>query len=102
MHEFLQDLRDRDCMTVFMVTHDLEEAFKLGDRVLVFDKPKWDPDDPQKYGATITYDFDARDGGIPFQTLMETPMYWRPTDRTRSHHPADRARTEASRITTPT
>ncbi len=71
MHEFLQDLRAETGMTVFMVTHDLEEAFKLGDRVLVFDKPRWDPHDPSRYGATITYDFDARNGGIPFQTLRE-------------------------------
>ena len=71
MHEFLQELRDESQMTVFMVTHDLEEAFKLGDRVLVFDKPVWDLEDPERYGATITYDFDARDGGIPFQTLKE-------------------------------
>ncbi|MEO0668049.1 MAG: ABC transporter ATP-binding protein [Pseudomonadota bacterium] len=71
MHDFLQDLRAETGMTVFMVTHDLEEAFKLGDRVLVFDKPRWDPHDPARYGATITYDFDARDGGIPFQNLKE-------------------------------
>ena len=71
MHDFLQDLRAETGMTVFMVTHDLEEAFKLGDRVLVFDKPHWDPHDPSKYGATITYDLDARDGGIPFQRLQE-------------------------------
>ncbi|MEO1779687.1 MAG: ABC transporter ATP-binding protein [Pseudomonadota bacterium] len=71
MHDFLQDLRAETGMTVFMVTHDLEEAFKLGDRVLVFDKPRWDPHNPTAYGATITYDFDARDGGIPFQNLKE-------------------------------
>ncbi len=71
MHDFLQHLRAETGMTVFMVTHDLEEAFKLGDRVLVFDKPRWDPHDPSRYGATITYDFDARDGGIPFQRLEE-------------------------------
>lgn len=71
MHEFLQDLRTETGMTVFMVTHDLEEGFKLGDRVIVFDKPRWDPDDPSAYGATITYDFDARNGGIPFQTSQE-------------------------------
>ena len=71
MHAFLLDLRTETGMTVFMVTHDLEEAFKLGDRVLVFDKPRWDPHDPSRYGATITYDFDARDGGIPFQRLEE-------------------------------
>lgn len=72
MHDFLQDLRRELGMTVFMVTHDLAEAFKLGDRVLVFDKPRWDPHDPSAYGATITYDFDARNGGIPFQTLEES------------------------------
>ncbi len=71
MHDFLQNLRAETGMTVLMVTHDLEEAFKLGDRVLVFDKPRWDPHDPSRYGATITYDFDARDGGIPFQRLKE-------------------------------
>ncbi|MEM1316002.1 MAG: ATP-binding cassette domain-containing protein [Pseudomonadota bacterium] len=69
MHAFLADLRAETPMTVFMVSHDLEEAFKLGDRVLVFDKPRWDPDDPDAYGATITYDFDAKDGGVPFQRL---------------------------------
>jgi NitT/TauT family transport system ATP-binding protein len=71
MHDFLQELRAENKMTVFMVTHDLEEGFKLGDRVLVFDKPRWDPHDPEAYGATITYDFDARDGGIPYQRLKE-------------------------------
>ncbi|MEO0829967.1 MAG: ATP-binding cassette domain-containing protein [Pseudomonadota bacterium] len=71
MHDFLTELREETGMTVFMVTHDLEEGFKLGDRVLVFDKPRWDPHDPAAFGATITYDFDARNGGIPFQTITE-------------------------------
>ena len=71
MHDFLTELRAETGMTVFMVTHDLSEGFKLGDRVLVFDKPRWDPDDPEAFGATITYDFDARNGGIPFQTIKE-------------------------------
>lgn len=71
MHDFLQDLRAETGMTVFMVTHDLAEAFKLGDRVLAFDKTRWDPQAPDAWGATITYDFDARDGGIPYQTIKE-------------------------------
>ena len=71
MHGFLMDLRAETGMTVFMITHDLREGFKLGDRVLVFDKPRWDPHDPSAYGATVTYDFDARDGGIPYQRLQE-------------------------------
>jgi NitT/TauT family transport system ATP-binding protein len=71
MHDFLMELKAETGMTVFMVSHDLEEAFKLGDRVLVFDKPRWDPDDPGLYGATITYDFDARDQGVPFQHILD-------------------------------
>jgi len=71
MHEFLMELRAETNMTVFMVTHDLDEGFKLGNRVLVFDKPRWDPHDPGRYGATITYDFDAADGGIPYQDILD-------------------------------
>lgn len=78
MHDFLSDLRTETGMTVFMVTHDLAEGFKLGDRVLVFDKPRWDPDDPSIVGATITYDFDARDGGIPYQRIEEDTHVLRP------------------------
>ncbi|MEL6479384.1 MAG: ATP-binding cassette domain-containing protein [Pseudomonadota bacterium] len=73
MHDFLTEMRVETGMTVFMVTHDLEEGFKLGDRVLVFDKPRWDPHEPEAYGATITYDFDARDGGIPYQSMRLSP-----------------------------
>ena len=69
MHDFLLDLKRQTGMTVFMVTHDLKEGFKLGDRVLVFDKPRWDPHDPDAYGATITYDLDARSKGD--RTQME-------------------------------
>ncbi len=79
MHAFLSDLRAESPMTVFMVSHDLEEAFKLGDRVIVFDKTRWDPTDPAAYGATITYDFDARDGGIPFQRIKEETHVLRAT-----------------------
>jgi len=71
MHKFLEELRAETPMTVFMVSHDLEEAFKLGDRVIVFDKIRWDPHDPSAYGATITYDFDARNGGVPYQNITE-------------------------------
>ncbi|MEL6196803.1 MAG: ABC transporter ATP-binding protein [Pseudomonadota bacterium] len=74
MHDFLLDLRTETGMTVFMVTHDLSEGFKLGDRVLVFDKVRWDPQAPEAYGATITYDIDARDGGIPFQSSSKLPQ----------------------------
>lgn len=56
MHRLLLELWEDTAMTVFMVTHDIEEAFKLGTRMLVFDKWRHDPDHPEAYGATITYD----------------------------------------------
>ena len=56
MHEILLKLWHETRMTVFMVTHDIREAFKLATRVLVFDKVRHDPDHPEAYGATITYD----------------------------------------------
>jgi len=56
MHELLLGLWQDLGMTIFMVTHDIHEAFKLGTRLLVFDKIRHDPQAPQAYGATITYD----------------------------------------------
>lgn len=56
MHDLLLALWREKRMTIFMVTHDIQEAFKLGDRVLVFDKVRHDPHAPEAYGATITYD----------------------------------------------
>jgi NitT/TauT family transport system ATP-binding protein len=56
MHELLTEIWVEHGMTVLMVTHDIGEAFKLGTRVLVFDKVRHDPQFPSAYGATITYD----------------------------------------------
>jgi NitT/TauT family transport system ATP-binding protein len=56
MHELLTEIWTEHGMTVVMVTHDIGEAFKLGTRVLVFDKVRHDPQFPSAYGATITYD----------------------------------------------
>ena len=56
MHELIIDLWRKHRLTVFMVTHDLKEGFYLGTRLWVFDKIRHDPQAPQAYGATITYD----------------------------------------------
>ena len=56
MHGLLRRLWQAEGMTVFMVTHDLNEAFALGTRVLVLDKLRRDPTDPDAYGAGIVYD----------------------------------------------
>lgn len=56
MHRLILELWRQTEMTVFMITHDLHEAFKLGTRLLVFNKVRIDPHSPESYGATITYD----------------------------------------------
>ena len=59
MHELISRLWRELDLTVFMITHDIEEAFALGTRVWVFDKVRHDPQAPGAYGATITYDLDV-------------------------------------------
>ncbi|WP_417519163.1 ABC transporter ATP-binding protein [Marinobacter sp.] len=56
MHELILKLWRDTGTTIFMVTHDLYEGFHLGTRLLVFDKVRNDPQQPEAYGATITYD----------------------------------------------
>ena len=56
MHEIILKLWAMNRMTIFMITHDLKESFQLGTRLLVFDKRRHDPQAPEAYGATVTYD----------------------------------------------
>jgi NitT/TauT family transport system ATP-binding protein len=72
MHTLILDLWNQHKMTIFMVTHDVQESFELGTRLLVFDKVRRDPQAPEAFGATITYDIplkgrrrgDGRPGAI--------------------------------------
>jgi NitT/TauT family transport system ATP-binding protein len=56
MHRLILTLWEQHRMNIFMITHDLKEGFELGTRLLVFDKVRLDPQAPDAYGATITYD----------------------------------------------
>ncbi len=60
MHELVLQLWEEHRMCVFLVTHDIAEGFKLGTRLLVFDRLRRDPQAPQAFGATITYDLPLR------------------------------------------
>lgn len=55
MHALILKLWNMNKMTIFMVTHDLQESFALGTRLLVFDKVRRDPQAPDAFGATITF-----------------------------------------------
>lgn len=63
MHVLIDEIWREHAMTIFMVTHDIQEAFKLGTRLLVFDKIRHDPQFPAAYGATITYDLPLKGAG---------------------------------------
>ena len=56
MHALILQLWRENSMMIFMVTHDLQEAFLLGTRILVFDKISARNMEDDKPGATITYD----------------------------------------------
>lgn len=73
MHALLLRIWREHGMTVVMVTHDLQEGFTLGSRLLVFDKTRHDPQAPERYGATITYDIPLDKPGMKFCAPTGSP-----------------------------
>jgi len=63
LHKLILELWKANEMTIFMITHDIKESFQLGTRLLVFDKVRQDPQEPDRYGARITYDLRLRTPG---------------------------------------
>ena len=64
LHKLILELWAANEMTIFMITHDIKESFQLGTRLLVFDKVRQDPQEPDRYGARITYDLRLRAPGV--------------------------------------
>lgn len=60
MHKLILELWSANRMTIFMVSHDLQESFALGTRLLTFDRPRTDVQAPERYGASVTYDLRLR------------------------------------------
>lgn len=60
MHELILDLWSKLGLTIFMTSHDIKESFYLGGRVIVLDRVRTDPHEPELYGARITYDLPLR------------------------------------------
>ncbi len=61
IHQLMLRLWRETGMTVFMVTHDLREAFHLGNRIIVFDRHRTREEELAYYGATITMDLKLND-----------------------------------------
>jgi NitT/TauT family transport system ATP-binding protein len=74
MHKLILELWSQTGMTVFMITHDLKEAFYLGTRMLVFDKLRHDPQAPEAYGARITYDIPLRRRAAQAPPVAPVPL----------------------------
>lgn len=65
IHVLTKRLWDETKMTVVMVTHDISEAFRLGTRVIVLERPT--PEDASK-GARITHDLPVRSRQTPLKS----------------------------------
>ncbi|MBX3504036.1 MAG: ABC transporter ATP-binding protein [Parvibaculum sp.] len=65
VHEIMLRLWREERMTIFMVTHDLSEAFKLGTRVIAFDRVRTRPEEMKAYGATVTFDLKVDGKSVP-------------------------------------
>ncbi|MDP3021972.1 MAG: ABC transporter ATP-binding protein [Sulfuricurvum sp.] len=79
MHVLVRGLWQTYGLTVFMVTHDVKEAFELGTRLLVFDKVRNDPHAPNAYGATLVNDIKLdrnkrKYKGETYDTINETTV----------------------------
>ncbi|MGQ0699669.1 MAG: ABC transporter ATP-binding protein [Panacagrimonas sp.] len=59
IHDLMRRLWKETGVTVVMVTHDLREAFLLGQRVIVFDRVRARPEEALRYGATITQNIEV-------------------------------------------
>ncbi|MDI7776651.1 ABC transporter ATP-binding protein [Asticcacaulis sp. EMRT-3] len=70
MHELITRLWQEQNLTVLMVTHDIKEAFKLGTRVLAFDKRRHDPQTPHRYGSTAVYDLPLDRKALPDPAIL--------------------------------
>jgi NitT/TauT family transport system ATP-binding protein len=64
MHRLVTDLWQASGMTIFMISHDIQESFALGTRLLTFDKLRHDPQCPEAYGASVTYDIRLQRGRV--------------------------------------
>jgi NitT/TauT family transport system ATP-binding protein len=59
IHVLMRRMWNENELTVVMVTHDLSEAFRLGTRVIAFERLRNRPEELERYGATLSTDLAA-------------------------------------------
>lgn len=59
IHVLMRRMWNENDLTVVMVTHDLSEAFRLGTRIIAFERPRNRPEELERYGATLSDDLPA-------------------------------------------
>lgn len=74
MHRLILRLWREHGLTVLMVTHDIAEAFKLGTRLLAFDKRRVDPHAPHRFGATAVYDLPLSEAATDIPAALATSI----------------------------
>ncbi|QWA09189.1 ABC transporter ATP-binding protein [Sodalis ligni] len=75
MHQLITDLWRQHRLTIFMITHDLKEGFSLGSRLWVFDKIRHDPQAPDRWGASITYDIPLDRNSAGLERQLDNIVY---------------------------
>lgn len=85
MHQLVLKLWKELKLTVFMITHDIQEGFYLGTRLWVFDKERIDPHDPGAYGAKITYDLPVGQTDANLLTQIDAQVSQTELEKERLH-----------------
>lgn len=78
IHVLMRKLWNETNLTVVMVTHDLSEAFRLGTRIIAFERKRDRPEEQERYGVTLT---DMKvDGLTPIKgaTVSRDLVIWPP------------------------
>lgn len=74
IHVLIRRIWNENDLTVVMVTHDLSEAFRLGTRVVAFERPRNRPEEQERYGATLGSEL--TNGSAPGASITKDFEVW--------------------------
>lgn len=78
IHVLIRRIWNENELTVVMVTHDLSEAFRLGTRVVAFERPRDRPEEQERFGATLSDDLksERKPGSAPGASITRDFEVW--------------------------